>query len=98
MADKEKETNATPTNSVKSVKQNSKNNKQKQKNTAPKRSLGKIAKETISELKKVSWPTFPKVVKQTGVVIVVVLTFAVVLLGFDTLFSFLYNLLVKAIS
>lgn len=98
MADKEKETNTTPTNSVKSVKQNNKNSKQKQKNAKPKRSLGKMAKETISELKKVSWPTFPKVVKQTGVVIAVVLAFAVVLLGFDTLFSFLYNLLVKAIS
>lgn len=96
MANKEKE-NVTPTNSVKSVKQ-AKQPTKKPKNAAPKKSLGKMAKETISELKKVSWPTFPKVVKQTGVVIVVVFVFALVLLGFDTLFSFLYNLLVNAIS
>ncbi|MFR6640251.1 MAG: preprotein translocase subunit SecE [Christensenellales bacterium] len=41
-------------------------------------------KETFSELKKVTWPSFGEVVKQTGIVLVVVLAFLVVLIGFDT--------------
>lgn len=79
-------------NSVKSVKTATKiknvNKKQK-----PKKSSKKIVKETVSELKKVSWPTFPKVVKQTGVVLTVVIVFTLVLFGFDRLFSWLYTLL-----
>lgn len=56
---------------------------------------GKKLKETNSELKKVTWPTFGKVVKQTGVVISIVLIFAVVLLGIDKLLEFLFGLLIK---
>ena len=37
----------------------------------------------ISELKKVTWPKFGTVVKQTGVVLVVVLVFLVVITGLD---------------
>ena len=33
--------------------------------------MGKKLKETFSELKRVTWPTFPKVVKSTCVVLVV---------------------------
>ncbi|MDY6368054.1 MAG: preprotein translocase subunit SecE [Clostridia bacterium] len=40
-------------------------------------------KDVFSELKKVTWPTFPKVVKQTGVVLLVVLVFLVVITAFD---------------
>ena len=40
-------------------------------------------KEIFSELKKVSWPTFPKIVKQTGIVLVVVVAFLVVISAFD---------------
>ncbi len=47
------------------------------------RRLGGKIKDVFSELKKVSWPTFPKVVKKTGVVIVVVLAFLVVITAFD---------------
>jgi preprotein translocase SecE subunit len=50
-------------------------------------------KETISELKKVSWPSFKTVCKNTGVVISVVLIFTVVLFGLDRLLSFLYTLI-----
>ena len=46
--------------------------------------LGAKIKDVFSELKKVSWPTFGKVVKQTGVVLVVVLIFLVVITAFDT--------------
>lgn len=39
---------------------------------------GRKLKETFSELKRVTWPSFPKVLKSTGVVLVVVLAFLVV--------------------
>lgn len=55
--------------------------------------IGKKIKEVFSELKKVTWPTFPTVLKQTGVVIAVVLFFLIIIFGFDTLMSFLYSLL-----
>ena len=39
--------------------------------------MGRKLKETFSELKRVTWPSFPKVVKATCVVLVVVLVFTV---------------------
>ena len=60
-----------------------------------KKSLVKKMKETTSELKKVSWPSFGKVVKQTGIVIVVVTICTLLLFGIDNLFSLFYNLLTK---
>ncbi len=45
--------------------------------------IGIKIKDVFSELKKVTWPTFPKVVKQTGVVLAVVLIFLVVITAFD---------------
>ena len=41
--------------------------------------MGRKLKETFSELKRVTWPTFPKVVKATCVVLVVVVIFTVVI-------------------
>lgn len=40
--------------------------------------IGRKFKEVFSELKKVTWPTFGKVVKATGVVIAVVVSFLIV--------------------
>ncbi len=40
--------------------------------------MGRKLKETFSELKRVTWPSFPKVVKATCVVLVVVIVFLVV--------------------
>lgn len=40
--------------------------------------MGRKLKEVFSELKKVTWPTFSKVVKATGVVLVVVVIFLVI--------------------
>lgn len=60
-------------------------NKTKKKDGKPgffKRMGGKI-KDVFSELKKVVWPSFGKVVKQTGVVLVVVILFLVVITAFD---------------
>ena len=45
--------------------------------------LGLKIKDVFSELKRVNWPSFGKVVKQTGVVIVVVVIFLVVITAFD---------------
>lgn len=59
--------------------------------------LATSIKETASELKKVTWPTFRKVVKQTSVVLTVVLIFGVVLFGIDRLLSLLFDVLVSAL-
>lgn len=59
--------------------------------------IAQSVKETTSELKKVSWPTFKDVVKQTGVVLAVVVVFAVVLFGIDRLLGWVYSLLISLI-
>ena len=53
----------------------------------------KSLKDTGNELKKVTWPGFKQVVKQTGIVLAVVLIFAVVLFGFERLCSWLTEFL-----
>ncbi len=50
-------------------------------------------KETVSELKKVTWPSFSDVCKKTGVVLSVVVLFGLILFGLDALFGFLFGLL-----
>lgn len=45
--------------------------------------MGRKLKDTFSELKRVTWPTFPKVVKSTCVVLVVVAAFLVVATGIN---------------
>ena len=56
--------------------------------------FGKKTREMTSELKKVTWPTFKDVVKKTGVVLAVVVIFAIVIFGIDTLLGYLFDLLV----
>ena len=58
--------------------------------------IGAKIKDIFSELKKVSWPTFPKVLKQTGIVIAVVLIFLVVITAFDAGLYELLKLMTKA--
>lgn len=53
-------------------------------------------KETVAELKKVTWPTFPQVVKNTLLVIIIVLISTIVLFGIDYGLSWLYKLLTPA--
>ncbi|MBQ8749203.1 MAG: preprotein translocase subunit SecE [Clostridia bacterium] len=82
---------------IKSDAKKEKDTKQKKKtnvNASEKRTLGQKAKATISELKKVTWPSFGNTVKQTGVVIAFVLLFIVILLGLNSLFGWLFNLIV----
>lgn len=76
---------------TKNSKGKTKNNKQK----TEKKSLKKRASEVVSELKKVSKPTFGTVVKNTSVVIVVVAICTLLLFGMDKLFSLVYNLLLS---
>ena len=87
--------------SVKTVKSN-KNNKSKGKNVEVRpnvfirmgRWFKRTFKDMVSELKKVSWPTFAKGLSSTGIVLVVVLFFLVVLTGMDALLGFGFNSLI----
>ena len=58
--------------------------------------MGRKLKEVFSEIKKVSWPSFDKVVKQTAIVLGVVLMFMVVItlmdLGLGALLQLLTNI------
>ncbi len=69
--------------------------KEKKKNKKPNifKRFGAKCKDVFSELKKVSWPTFATVVKQTGIVLAVVLVFMVVIFGFDLGLSSLLKLI-----
>ena len=70
----------------------------KKSNKKPAKEKGKFkrkAKETMSELKKVTWPSFGEVCKRTGVVLVVVLVFAIVIFGIDYGLGLLTGLLKK---
>ncbi len=69
--------------------------KEKKKNKKPNifKRFGAKCKDVFSELKKVSWPTFAQVVKQTGIVLAVVLVFMVVIFAFDMGLSTLLGLI-----
>ena len=70
-----------------------KKKKEKDKPKKPNK-VAKAMKDTGNELKRVEWPKFKQVVKQTSVVLVFVIVFALVLFGFDRLCSWLTSLLV----
>lgn len=80
------------TNAKVDKKPEQKNDKKKVKKVKEKKV--NAASKTFSELKKVSWPNFKTVVKQTSVVIVVVLAFLLVIFGLDKLCSWLIGLIV----
>ena len=70
-------------------------NKTKAKKKEKKQSkIAKTTKETVSELKKVTWPTFGEVVKKTGIVIAFVVIFGLFIYGVNTLLAWLTWLLV----
>ncbi len=73
----------------------------KDKDKKKKKEPGKVKrwfKDFFSELKKVTWPSFTKVLKQTGTVLVVTICFLLVLMAFDSLFGYLYRLLVGGLT
>jgi preprotein translocase subunit SecE len=73
-------------------------NATKSKNKKPNwfRRVGAKFKETFSELKRVTWPKFPTVLKTTGVVLVVVVAFLAIVTGFDSLFGWLLKIIAGA--
>ena len=62
------------------------NNATKTKNKKPNwfRRVGAKIKETFSELKRVTWPKFGTAIKTTGVVLVIVAAFLIVITGVDS--------------
>lgn len=66
--------------------------KKKDKTKKPSKMV-KALKDTGNELKKVSWPKFGTVAKQTGIVLVVVIVFTLALFGIDRLCSWLTGFL-----
>ncbi len=58
--------------------------------------LGAFFVKSWSELKKVTWPSFKTVLKNTGIVLLVVLFFAIIILGSDYLFAWLLSLISTA--
>ena len=65
-----------------------KSNKKKSKSGKPSKIKG-----AFSELKKVTWPTFGRVVKETIVVLSVTAVFLVVIFGIDRLLKVLFDFL-----
>ena len=73
-----------------------KDRKEKKKN---KRSLVTRIKDTGAELKKVRWPSIRTAIKQTGVVLAVVLIFGLVVFALDFgVFQWLYKWLVRGVT
>ena len=70
-------------------------NATKTKNKKPNwfRRVGAKINEVFSELKRVTWPTFPTVLKTTGVVLVIVFIFLVITTGVDAGFAYLLDLI-----
>lgn len=75
--------------------------KVKEKKEKKRKEPGKVRrwfKDFFSELKKVTWPSFSKVLKQTGVVLFVTVCFLLVMMAFDSLFGLLYDYLISGLS
>ena len=66
-------------------------NKQQKKSKPQEKVKRSRVKETVSELKKVSWPSFAKTMKQTGMVISVVVIFMLLIIGIDQLLIWLLS-------
>lgn len=99
MANKEKDlqgstkADAKKTDAKADVRKNSRQDKNKKPNIFVR--MGRKIKETFSELKRVTWPTFGKALKATGVVLVIVLIFTVIVTGINYGLSELLDLMVS---
>lgn len=91
---KDKNTKTDAKAESKADNKNKKDKDKKKKDKKNKKGLIKKTKETASELKKVTWPSFGEVVKKTGIVIAFVVIFGLLIFGVDTLLGFLSSLLV----
>lgn len=68
-----------------------KNKKTKKQNEKPKRNL---VKESVAEIKKVTWPSFKEVVKNTLIVLLIVIICTAALFLIDRVLSWLYQLMI----
>ena len=75
----------------KRAKQSKKQDKNKKPNIFVR--MGRKLKETFGELKRVTWPSFGKALKSTGVVLVIVLIFVVLVTGINYGFNELLKLM-----
>ena len=91
--EKSNETNVSDISASKDKSSKKVNNKKKDKKEKKPKQFTKKVKETTSELKKVTWPSFKEVCKKTGIVLAVVIVFAGVLLLIDYLLGLLFGLL-----
>ena len=66
-----------------------------EKNTVIPAKVSKYFRDTKGEFKKIVWPSFPTVVKNTGVVLAMCAVTAVIIIGVDALCSLLIDLLLK---
>ena len=57
--------------------------------------IARFFRETVGELRKVSWPTWQEAKNLTLIVLIVILSMSVLLGSFDLLFSYLFSLLVR---
>lgn len=92
----------TETSSSKEEKVSNTKNSKSSKDYKPKKkenpnTIGKRVKGIVSELKKVTWPTFGELCKQTGIVLAFCLLFVLILLGLNTLFGWLFDLITDII-
>lgn len=88
---KSNEKQAAPEEKEKAQKKTKKADKNKKPNIFVR--MGRKIKETFSELKRVTWPSFGKALKATGVVLVIVLIFTVITTGVNAGFSALLDLI-----
>ena len=58
-------------------------------------SLVTYIKETIAELKRVTWSTKTELLKNTGIVLATIISFAILIWGVDTLLSGALALILK---
>jgi len=78
---------------VQSKEKDNKKDKKNKKKEKKQGGLGRKTKETMSELKKVTWPSFGEVAKKTGVVVAFVLIFGLFFYGVNALLGWLVTLL-----
>ena len=89
-----KKSNMQPADAKKQADKRKKADKNKKPNIFVR--MGRKIKETFSEPKRVTWPSFGKALKATGVVLVIVLIFTVVVTGINFGLSELLDLMTNA--
>ncbi len=87
----------TTTKNAKNIADKKAKNVKKSNKVKKENKVGRKTKEVFGELKKVTWPSFGKVMKKTFAVIGVVLFFAVSLLLIDLGLGYLHGILVNGI-